>query len=591
MKESFLDLTSLIHRFRPPAAPIVVAFAAALLETGAALWTPMLIANLLDGFQVNGLQRGTLILLISLLLVGAFAGALSHYYLGYAGQRVVVRLRAALYDALLKLPVSFFHQNGPGALASRVVNDTTAIRKLATEELVYLVSSLIMVLGSVVVMWFLDWKMTLILFGCVAAALLIILPIALKLEKIAADLQDETAVFTGDLTRVFGDVKLMKASGAEEHERGRGEASMEKLFHLHLRETRIQAVMSPLMSMAMTGALVAILGYGGARAATGQLAVGELTAFVLYLFHIITPMVQIGFFFSAFNAAMGAAGHVASLFKQESENPEGLPVPDGGETVVFKNVDFSYGPDEKEALRDVNLHFEANAVTALVGPSGAGKSTIFSLLERFHRPDRGEIFLGDQPVSDLELKSYRQLLGYVPQDAPIMAGSVRDNICYGLEGPVDDEDVRNAARMAYAHEFIEAMPQGYETQVGDRGARLSGGQRQRVAIARALLRNPRILLLDEATSSLDSESEYMVQKALSNLKRDRTTLVIAHRLSTVMDAHAIVVLDEGKVAAVGNHRSLFEDSPLYRNFVERQTHTPEEALEDHDLEGVKAISH
>jgi ATP-binding cassette subfamily B protein AbcA/BmrA len=310
--------------------------------------------------------------------------------------------------------------------------------------------------------------------------------------------------------------------------------------------------------------------------ASGALSAGDLVAFILYLFQVIMPAAVISQALTQLQKARGATESIQRLLGADEEKvDEGARLDGIYEPIRFESVGFSYEPG-KIVLRGLSFELEPGSVTAIVGPSGGGKTTVFSLLERFYEPDEGRIALGGRPVGDYSLASWRRAIGYVPQDSPMMAGTVRENLTYGADPEVaaDDRRIREAARAAFADEFIEALPRGYETEVGERGVKLSGGQRQRIAIARALLRDPELLMLDEATSSLDSGSEELVQRALDNLMRGRTTLVIAHRLSTVIDADRILFLEAGELTGAGTHEELLETHELYRSFAERQLRMP-----------------
>jgi ATP-binding cassette subfamily B protein AbcA/BmrA len=303
---------------------------------------------------------------------------------------------------------------------------------------------------------------------------------------------------------------------------------------------------------------------------SGALTAGDLVAFILYLFQIVIPMSQLSMFVTNLQKTRGATERIITTLEAAEEDlTAGREVTDPHQPITLEHVSFAYKAGEP-VLDDVSFTIEPGRVTAIVGPSGSGKTTLFSLIERYYRPTGGTIRLGQDPIDAFSLHSWRSQIGYVSQESPIIAGTIRENICYGMEYEVSEEELRRAARMAYADHFIEEMPDQYDTQVGERGVKLSGGQRQRIAIARALLRNPRILMLDEATSSLDSKSEIEVQKALQNLMKGRTTLVIAHRLSTVMDADHIIFLEKGRITGRGTHEELFTTHAMYREFASQQ---------------------
>jgi ATP-binding cassette subfamily B protein AbcA/BmrA len=322
----------------------------------------------------------------------------------------------------------------------------------------------------------------------------------------------------------------------------------------------------------MMAMLVTIVGYGGARVSSGDLSAGDLVAFILYLVQIVMPVGQITQFFAQLQKARGATERIVETLQEAEETFDRGRTPtdaDLAKAIRFSGVTFAYQPDAP-VLSGVDLEIAPGRVTAIVGPSGGGKTTLFALLERFYAPTGGVIRLGEEPLDNFSLQGWRSRIGYVSQESPVVDGTIRHNIAYGIDRPISDEELRAAAKMAYADEFVESLEHGYDTEVGERGVRLSGGQRQRIGIARALLRNPSVLMLDEATSSLDSLSEKYVQLALDGLMKNRTTVVIAHRLSTVLRADRIVFLERGVVTGVGRHEELLRTHALYREFAERQ---------------------
>jgi ATP-binding cassette subfamily B protein AbcA/BmrA len=324
------------------------------------------------------------------------------------------------------------------------------------------------------------------------------------------------------------------------------------------------------MGVVIMTLMVVIIGYGGLRVSSGSITAGELVAFILYLIQIIMPLGQITAFFTQLQKAIGATERMVDILGQPEEvQDQGTLVPAEDFSIRLNNITFRYDNGE-EIINDVNFYVPPGKVTALVGPSGSGKTTLFSLIERYYESQEGSITYGNHEISDFSLKSWRSQIGYVSQESPLMSGTIRENITYGLDREVSDEQLTAVARMAYADGFITELPDGFQTEVGERGMKLSGGQRQRIAIARALLRNPRILMLDEATSSLDSTSERVVQEALNNLMKGRTTLVIAHRLSTVVDADQIIFLDKGRITGSGTHEQLVANHELYREFAQQQ---------------------
>jgi ATP-binding cassette subfamily B protein AbcA/BmrA len=409
------------------------------------------------------------------------------------------------------------------------------------------------------------------MFTAIPLSVLILMPLGKKMHKISKGMQDETASFTAVLQQVLTEVRLVKASNAEALEYQNGQKGIQKLFQFGLKEAKIQALIAPLMSFVMMALLVLILGYGGMRVSSGALTAGALVAFIMYLFQIIMPMAQLASFFTQFQKATGATERIISILDSVEEEDAKQTVQNMSQSISVDHLSYSYNNGE-QVLKDISFNVEAGKVTAIVGPSGSGKTTLFSLFERFYKPQEGTISIGGTSINDFTLLSWRSQIGYVSQESPIVSGTIRDNICYGIDRDITDEELNQVAKMAYADQFISELPNGYDTEVGERGMKLSGGQRQRIAIARAFLRNPKVLMLDEATSSLDSKSEKVVQQALNHLMKGRTTIVIAHRLSTVIGSDQIIFLEKGKITGSGTHKELYNTHSLYREFAEQQLH-------------------
>ncbi|KAF6562238.1 ABC transporter ATP-binding protein [Paenibacillus sp. EKM202P] len=563
----FIKLIASAH---PPKAILIIALILTLIQTIAGLIVPMMTKGLIDGLTFSSLNRMVIIGLLGAFVLQAVASAVSIYMLNYAGHKIVANMRKRLWHKILSLPIPYFDRNRSGDTMSRVTNDTSLIMNLITEYLVNLISNVIAIIGGIALLFYLDWVMTLIIMTIVPLTALILFPVGRKMYRISKKQQDEMADLTSVLSQVIGEIRLVKAYGTESREAQAGEDRIYRMFRFGLQESRILALVGPISTFLLTAVLVIILGVGGVRVASGVLTAGDLVAFILLLFQVITPMAQFTTLYSRLQKVVGATERIQTILDHEEE-PLGLKQEAAKESrdIVFRDVAFSYTEGE-EVLHHANLVIPANRTTAFVGPSGSGKSTLFSLLERFYVPDTGEIRYGDESISSYTLSSWRSKIGYVSQESSMMTGTVRDNITYGLGREADLEEVRRAAMMAYADTFIMDLPQGYDTEVGERGMKLSGGQRQRIAIARALLRSPDILMLDEATSSLDSSSEHEVQKALANLMEGRTTIVIAHRLSTVVHSDQIIVLDKGNVTGAGTHTELLETHQVYRELAQKQ---------------------
>ncbi|MDT3425528.1 ATP-binding cassette subfamily B protein AbcA/BmrA [Paenibacillus forsythiae] len=569
---SFLQL---LKETKPPYGLLVLAVALSVISTLVSLVIPMFTKGLVDGFTLSSVSLPQIARIGGAFVAQTAAAGLSVYLLNYVGQNMVAGLRERLWRKQLLLPVSYYNDIRTGESVSRMTNDTGIIKTLVSEHAASLFTGLVSIVGSISVLFYLNWRMTLVLFTVLPLSALILVPLGRMMYKISKGMQDETASFTAVLSGVLSEIRLVKASGAERREYETGQKVIKNLLAYGIREGKVSAWITPLVSLVFMMLLVVIIGYGGVQVSSGALTAGELVAFILYLIQIIMPLTQLTTFFTQIQKAMGASERLMETLKHAEEQYEGDEVAEGVRLpITLENVSFGYKPGEP-VLNNVSCSVTPGEVTAIVGPSGGGKTTLFSLLERFYEPQQGVIRLGGRPISDFSLRSWRGGIGYVSQESPLLAGTIADNLRYGLDREINLEEMRQAAAMAYADAFIDELPDGYDTEVGERGVKLSGGQRQRIAIARALLRDPKILMLDEATSSLDSKSEAVVQKALSNLMRGRTTIVIAHRLSTVVNADQILFMEKGEITGRGRHEELLHEHSLYREFAQQQLQAPE----------------
>jgi ATP-binding cassette subfamily B protein AbcA/BmrA len=568
---SYRNLWWLIRVGKPSMKILLVATVAALVSVAGTLWFPLQTQRIIDQLA-SGQSNATDIALLVLALVGVnFFAAISAYLLARVGHRLVAELRVVLINKMLRLPVASFDREGSAERVSRVVRDCESISELTTRQAVNLVTGLLLLAGSVVVLALLDVRLTLTLLGSVTAAFAIMIPISFLLDGLWRRVQDRTARFSGILNHVFSEIRLVKAFTAEPRERSRCQREIDDLRQLGLRVSSINVVLEPLIGMAITVAIVVILVAGASRVARGEISIGTLTAFILYIFNVATPLAQLTQFTAELQKAKGASSRISEIMREPEEPAPAKPRPKrSGGTLELRDVAFTYADGQPDILHGINMRFEPGTTTALVGVSGSGKTTILSLIERFYAPTKGEIVYDGKPISQYSLESWRGSVGYVAQSAPIMPGSVRDNITYGMQAAFCDEQVRAAAERAGALEFIERLPQGFDTTLIEQGNNLSGGQRQRIAIARVFLRDPDILILDEATSSLDSETEHRVKVALETLMRGRTNIIVAHRLSTVMDAGRIYFLESGRISGEGSHHELLASNAYYARLVKSQ---------------------
>lgn len=567
-RPTFSEIRRLFSYLRPYRARMALAILALILGSALGLLFPWIMQNLVDSVLTQGnlaeLDR------IAILLLGAFLLRSVFYYfqgisLSFVGERIVADFRSELYQQLHRLSLRFYAERRVGELISRLASDVTLVRSALTNNIATVLSQALMFIGSLVLMLVLNWRLTLfILFlaPMVAASAAIF---GARLRRLSTEIQDQLADSSALAEEALNGIRVVKAFEREPFEIKRYVEQVERTFRAAMRMATIRSAFGPLISFMAFGSLAGILWFGGREVLAGRITAGALIAFLVYGANIGA---SVGSFTNLYTQLQEAAGASRRIFELLDEEPdiidslESKPITNVQGRIRFSNVSFAYEKIAGHVLCHINLEIKPGEVLALVGPSGAGKSTLFNLIPRFYDPSEGQVELDGQDLRSINLASLRSQIGLVPQETQLFSGSVRENLRYGrLEAT--DAEIEEAARAANAEEFIIRLPQGYDTQVGERGVKLSGGQRQRIAIARALLKNPRILLLDEATSSLDSESEGLVQEALERLMKNRTTIIIAHRLSTVQNAHRIAVLDQGELVELGPHEQLIGLDGLY----------------------------
>ena len=565
---SFKDFFSLINQIHPKYWQLIVGIILGFISTGASLFVPQLAQRLINNFK--HISTNLVVITAIIFIGGLIVGALSGLILGIFGEDVVAKLRKTLWQKLLHLPVKYFDNTKTGEISSRLVNDTSQVKNLLANTLPNAVTSLLQFFGALVIMMAMDWQMTLIMFIAVPLVVVALLPIMQQSRKIGRRRQDELANFSSESTSVLSEIRLVKSPNGEPKELNVGSNRISSLYNIGVKEAFINSLTQPIINMMMMLLFLGILGYGAIRVMNGSLTMGALVSFLMYLFQIMSPVIIISQFFNELSKTSGSTQRINEMLNEPEEvTKDEQNVDITNKELKLKHVNFSY-EDGKQILHDINVQAKPNTVVAFAGPSGGGKSTIFSLIERFYKPTTGEITIGGQNIDQISLENWRKQIGLVGQNSAVMPGTIRENLLYGLEREVSDDELWHALEMAYAKNFVQEMDDQLDTQIGERGIKLSGGQRQRIAIARAFLRNPKILMLDEATASLDSESEAMVQKALSSLMKDRTTLVIAHRLSTIVDADTIYFIDHGTVSGSGKHGDLVKSTPLYAEYVKNQ---------------------
>lgn len=557
----------LLQYMKPYMSRLGLAVICIIFASAANLYVPWVVKDVIDSVLAEKDMMMLNTIAVSIIVVFFLRGFFFYgqtYLVSYIAQRAVIDVRGALFCHLQRLSLPFYEKRQTGTVMSYVTNDVGALQVALVDSLIELITESAILLGSLATMFFLHWKLslvTLITMPLVAQTMRIF---GKRLKTTSFRTQESIADITSVLQESLSSIRVVKSFVREDYEIERFRKQNMINFRAQMKNTQVSATLTPVVEFMAAVGVTGIIWYGGYEVVNGNLTAGALIAFLVYAVNLANPIKRISRVYGTIQKALAAAERVFEIMDmqpdvKEKPNAKNLPVIDG--KVEYKNVVFEYKPGEK-ALDNISFTAKPGQMIALVGPSGAGKSTVASLLPRFYNLTSGDILIDGVPIDDVTIKSLREQIGLVPQETVLFNGTVYDNILYGRLDATREE-VIEAAKSANAHEFIASMPDGYETQIGERGSSLSGGQRQRIAIARAILKNPRILILDEATSALDTESEKIVQAALDKLMVGRTSLVIAHRLSTILKADCILVLEKGKIVERGTHEELLRQKGLY----------------------------
>ena len=569
-------LSDLFPYVRPYRKVLTVALVLSMLGSLLALAQPLLIGQLIEAVQQN-LDFSTLALgIVALVITGALVNAVQFYLLYRTGEGVVLSTRKALVARLLRLPIYQYDKRRIGDLVSRVGSDSTLLKAVLTQGLVDALGGALQFFGAIIVMAFIDPVLLGSTLLVVFTAVFAIAFTGRRIRSATTKAQMRVGEMSAAVERALSAIRTIRAARAEERETNEIYKDAKAAYDQGLSIAKLSAFVAPIAQVAFNTAFIVVLGLGGLRVATGETTIASLVTFVILLFFMVGPLISA---FGAYTSVMGALGALARiqeimvLEEEDAGEPKAVRDAKNQTAIEFRSVSFHYEPDQgeepKPILRNISFEIPRGSRVALVGPSGAGKSTVFSLIERFYDPTSGQILLDGQSVDEFSRASLREQIGYVEQDAPVLAGSIRDNLLLGKDG-ASEQELEEVLAKVNLTEVLNRDSKGLDAQVGEDGIMLSGGERQRLAIARALLAAPAILLLDESTSALDGPNEQRMREAIDAVAQNRTLIVIAHRLSTVVDSDLILVLENGEIVGSGTHSELVKSTPLYAELAKHQ---------------------
>jgi ATP-binding cassette, subfamily B, multidrug efflux pump len=528
----------------------------------------------LTNIQANSIQwlfNGALIIVAFSVVRAAFA-FVQTYMAEATSQGIAFDFRNEIFTKLQRLSFSYYDRNQTGQLMIRATDDVEKVRLFIAQGLILTVQAFLLLIATLIILFFSDWQLTLVILPILPMALALFMVFGSLAQPLFIAIQQKLSTLNTILQESLAGIKVVKAFSREKHEQKRFDVAADDLYEQGIRVARTFSFLFPVIFTLVQVGSVAILYFGGRQIINGTLTIGQYQEFSLYLLYIFFPLGQLGFIISLMAQASASAKRIFEILdaKSDVENkPNAIELPPIEGRVEFQNVTFRYFESSDTVLADVSFVAEPGETIALLGATGSGKTSIINLIPRFYDASEGAILIDGHDVRDVTLDSLRSQIGIVLQETNLFSGTIRDNIAFGRPDATLEE-VEEAAKAAAAHDFIKGFPEGYDTPVGERGTTLSGGQKQRIAIARALLLNPRLLILDDSTSSVDLVTEYKIQKALDNLMAGRTSFVIAQRISTVVNASKIIVLDKGKVAAIGKHQDLLENNAIYAEIYNSQ---------------------
>ncbi|MEK4750609.1 ABC transporter ATP-binding protein [Niallia sp. FSL W8-0177] len=539
---------------------------ASILFTAATLFFPLLVKDIVDEFSMNEISLWMVGGLVLFLVIKSIIEAVNQYIISKFGNMVIRDLQKNIYNKVIYFKVDFFDDYHSGELSSRIVNDTEIVKDLITYHIPKLVTGIIMILGGLALTIILDWKLTVVVLIIAPFIFGIIFPLMRRMENTGDRQQKETSVFISKTQETFKNIKMVKASTAEKQEKSLMYKCIDRLYNANLYESKVFAIVAPLVNFLLILGLLIVVGYGAYRISVGTLTISTLIAFVIYAFQMMTPMSSISGFIGEYHKANGAIKSLNNIMNNNEVEFTGNIEYEFLHELSFNQITFGY--KDKPMLSDISFTIKRGESLTIVGPSGSGKTTLINLLEKFYHPESGSITIDNINISHLNTYELRKNIGIVSQGSSLISGTILDNLLYGLdEDQIDESKIREALKYANLQEFVDRQKDKLNTNIGESGDKLSGGEKQRLNIARLFLKNPDIILLDEPTSNLDIESRNLVLESINKLTKDKTVIKVTHNLEEVKPGDNVLFIEDGEIVCEGSHERMSEMNKRYKEFI------------------------